>query len=112
MPYLAKGLEDKDDVQLLAHQILAKVTDFPLLSSQTNNHTTHALLRLPPCHACIPPTNQPTTPPTNTNTPITLPNKQACRSSPQAVLGALDQLLPPLEAVANKQIKESQVGPG
>jgi hypothetical protein len=36
-------------------------------------------------------------------------HQQACRTSPQAVLGALDQLLPPLEAVANKQIKESQV---
>jgi len=58
MPYLAKGLEDKDDVQLLAHQILGKVA----------------------------------------------------RSSPASLLASLETLLPPLEAVANKQMKDTSVG--
>ena len=54
-----------------------------------------------------PPTHQPN--PTTPKHTTQNPNLQACRSSPQAVLGALEQLLPPLEAVANKQIKETSV---
>lgn len=60
MSYLAKGLEDKDDVQLLAHQILAKVTQpsscLLILSGEiakgcvctipSTDHTKHALLCL------------------------------------------------------------------
>ena len=58
MPYLAKGLEDKDDVQLVAHQILGK----------------------------------------------------AARTSPVSLLASLETVLIPLEAVVNKQVKDTSVG--